>query len=76
MNDYNFLEDDLEQASLEWLEEIGYEVHNGSELASDGVNSDRENFSEVVLKNRLKFALQPGFPERLTMKKLKITIKH
>lgn len=58
MNDYNFLEDDLEQASLEWLEEIGYEVHNGSELASDGVNSEREDFSEVVLKNRLKFALQ------------------
>ena len=58
MNDYNFLEDDLEQASLEWLEEIGYEVHNGSELVSDGVNSEREDFSEVVLKNRLKFALQ------------------
>ena len=55
---YQFLENDLEQASLEWLEEIGYEVHNGSELASDGVNSEREDFSEVVLKNRLKFALQ------------------
>ena len=54
---YQFLENDLEQASLEWLEEIGYEVHNGSELASDGVNSEREDFSEVVLKNRLKFAL-------------------
>ena len=55
---YQFLENDLEQASLEWLEEIGYEVHNGSDLASDGVNSEREDFSEVVLKNRLKFALQ------------------
>ena len=51
---YQFLENDLEQASLEWLEEIGYEVHNGSELASDGINSEREDFSEVVLKNRLK----------------------
>ena len=46
---YQFLENDLEQASLEWLEEIGYEVHNGSELASDGVNREREDFSEVVL---------------------------
>lgn len=55
---YQFLENDLEQASLEWLEEIGYEVHNGSELASDGVNSEREDLREVVLKNRLKFALQ------------------
>lgn len=55
---YQFLENDLEQASLEWLEEIGYEVHNGSELVSDGVNSEREDFGEVVLKNRLKFALK------------------
>ena len=67
---YQFLENDLEQASLEWLEEIGYEVHNGSELASDGVNSEREDFSEVVLKNRLNL-LYNGlmmFRMRLLMK--------
>lgn len=55
---YQFLENDLEQASLEWLEEIGYEVHNGSELASDGVNSERKISVKRFHKNRLKFALQ------------------
>ena len=58
LNDYTFLEDDLEQASLEWLEEIGYEIRNGVEFAPSGANSERKDFGEVVLENRLKFALQ------------------
>ena len=58
LNDYTFLEDDLEQASLEWLEEIGYEIRNGIDFAPSGSTSERKDFGEVVLENRLKFALQ------------------
>lgn len=58
LSDYSFLEDDLEQASLEWLEEIGYEIGEGATFAPDGVNTERESFQDVVLINRLRFALQ------------------
>lgn len=54
---YQFYEDDLEQAALEWLEKIGYQVLNGSNIAADGMSPEREGFSDVVLKGRLEDAL-------------------
>lgn len=56
--DYTFTEDNLEEASLEWLEEMGYEIGEGSAFAPDGVNAEREAYQDVVLVNRLRFALQ------------------
>lgn len=56
--EYAFTEDNLEEASLEWLEEVGYEIGEGSTFAPDGVNAERDAYQEVVLVNRLRFALQ------------------
>lgn len=60
-----FCEDDLEQASLQWLEELDYNVINGPTLAPDGDYPERFNYAQVILEERLRTALQsinPGIP--------------
>ena len=54
---YQFHEDDLEQATLEWLEGLGYETLNGATLAHDGVAPERDGYADVVLSGRLEKAL-------------------
>lgn len=48
----------VEQATLEWLSELGYTSLNGSELAPDAPHAQRQNYNNVVLINRLQNALQ------------------
>src|SRR5699024_5776338 len=55
---YQFHEDDLEQATLEWLEELGYETLHGPDIAVDGEYPERESYQEVVLHDRLEEALR------------------
>ncbi|GEK32110.1 DEAD/DEAH box helicase [Kurthia zopfii] len=55
---YQFHEDELEQASLEWLESLGYEIKNGPEIAADGDYPERDHYADVVLNERLGSALQ------------------
>ncbi|UPM54525.1 type I restriction endonuclease subunit R [Gottfriedia acidiceleris] len=54
---YNFSEDELEQAALEWFEEIGYEKLYGPEISPGGDYPEREDYSDVLLDERLKSAL-------------------
>ncbi|QKX50891.1 type I restriction endonuclease subunit R [Planococcus glaciei] len=54
---YQFLEEDLEQAALEWLENLGYEKVNGPYIAVDGDLPERESYSDVILRGRLEDAL-------------------
>ncbi len=53
----NFCESHLEEATLEWFEELGYEIVFGSDIAPDGEYPEREDFSDVILNDRLKEAL-------------------
>ena len=58
-------EDDLEQMSLEWFQEIGYTFIHGPLLAPDGETPERDDFRQVVLTDRLRSALtklNPGVP--------------
>ena len=55
---YQFHEDDLEQATLEWLEELDYETLHGPDIAVDGEYPERESYQEVVLHDRLEEALR------------------
>ena len=58
-------EDDLEQMSLEWFQEIGYTFIHGPLLAPDGDTPERDDFRQVVLTGRLRSALtklNPGVP--------------
>lgn len=54
---YQFHEDDLEQATLEWLENLGYEIENGTNIAVDGESPERSSYADVVLEGRLEEAL-------------------
>ena len=53
----NFCESHLEEATLEWFEELGYEIVFAPEIAPEGEYPEREDYSDVILSERLKEAL-------------------
>ena len=58
-------EDQLEQETLAWLQDLGYAVRSGFDIAPDGPNPQRANYREVLLLGRLREAiarLNPGMP--------------
>lgn len=58
-------EDQLEQETLAWLQDVGYAVQSGFDIAPDGPNPERANYREVLLLGRLREAiarLNPGMP--------------
>jgi type I restriction enzyme R subunit len=54
---YSFTEEELEQATLDWLEELGYEKLYGPDISPGGEYPEREDYSDVVLDNRLMDAI-------------------
>jgi len=52
-----FSESVIEQAALAWLERIEYSVAFGLDVAPDGAFSERDNYGQVVLENRLRQSL-------------------
>ncbi|MCH3959811.1 MAG: type I restriction endonuclease subunit R [Selenomonas sp.] len=62
----NFVESDLEEAVLEWLDELGYEVAYGANAAPEGDCPERETYADVFLPDRLQDALaqlNPDLPD-------------
>lgn len=62
----NFCESHLEEATLEWFEELGYEIVFAPDIAPDGEYPEREDYSDVVLNERLREALKrinPKMPD-------------
>jgi type I restriction enzyme R subunit len=58
-------EDEIEQYQLQLLQNLGYAYHHGYDLQPEGKKQERENFSDVVLKDRLQQAinrLNPTIP--------------
>lgn len=61
-------EDAIEQAALAWLEELGYQLTHGPDLAFDGPSPERSeaaNYGDVALEGRLQEAiarLNPQLP--------------
>jgi len=53
----NYIESQLEEAVLEWLSELGYQIAFGPDIGPEGDYPEREDYSEVILKERLKEAL-------------------
>jgi len=61
-----FTESTLEQAALDWLDDLKYQVAFGPDLAFDGSRPERKNYQDVVLTGRLQDALRrinPTLPE-------------
>lgn len=50
-------EDQLEQETLSWLADVGYTSIYGPEIAVDGNAPERNNYSQVVLVERLRMAI-------------------
>ena len=48
---------DAEQAALEWLLDLGWQVLHGPDIAPDGPNAERDDYWQVVLDRRLRDAL-------------------
>ena len=58
-------EDEIEQYQLQLLQNLGYVYHHGYDLQPEGKDQERENFGEIVLKDRLQQAihrLNPTIP--------------
>ena len=55
---FKYNESELEVATLEWLEELGYDIVEGPNIAPDGESPERESFQDVVLVDRLRDALR------------------
>ena len=52
-----FTESMVEEAALAWLEEVGWRVAHGPDIAPDMPAAERHEFGEVVLARRLRDAL-------------------
>jgi hypothetical protein len=50
-------ESTVESATLAWLSELGWQVKHGSEIAPDGLFAERQDYSQLVLNQRLRDAL-------------------
>ena len=58
-------EEDVENFTLEILSELGYQTIYGPDIALDGINPERKDYSEVILIERLRDAidrLNPDIP--------------
>lgn len=58
-------EDQLEQETLAWLQDVGYTHRYGPDLAFDGASPERSDYRQVLLPFRLREAinrLNPGIP--------------
>jgi type I restriction enzyme R subunit len=55
---YRFTEAELEKACMEWFEELGYEYRFGPDISPEGDYPERKSYSDVILDDRLKSALQ------------------
>jgi type I restriction enzyme R subunit len=59
MNELN--ENTIEQSFIKQLIAQGYTYFTGSEIAPNGANPQRENFTSVILENHFKESLKHIF---------------
>jgi hypothetical protein len=57
-----FTESTIEQAALDWLDSLKYQLAFGPDLAFDGSAPERQNYQDVVLVGRLQEALHRPNP--------------
>ena len=50
-------EDQLEQETLAWLADVGYQHRHGPELAPEGSTPERSDYRQVLLIGRLRQAI-------------------
>ena len=50
-------EADVEQAALDWLSALGWQVAHGPDIAPETPNAERDSYGQVVLERRLRDAV-------------------
>ena len=50
-------ESDVGSAALAWLESVGWRVAHGPDIAPGTLDTEREDYSQVLLERRLRTAL-------------------
>jgi len=61
-----FTEDDIEEATIAWFTDLGYSYLPAEDIAPEGRYSQRQNYTEVLLAERLQNALRelnPHLPQ-------------
>jgi len=61
-----FFESDVEEATLEWFQELGYQTEFGPSIAPEGPYPERTSYTDVILIERLKeslFRLNKSLPK-------------
>ena len=51
-------EADVEQAAVDWLSALGWQVAHGPDIAPDAPRTERDDYEQVVLERRLRDALE------------------
>jgi len=59
----NMTENILEETCLYWLKELGWNTIHGPDIAPDTPDAERDSYSEVILKDRLRTALSQINPD-------------
>jgi len=71
-------EQDIEDAALEILQELGYKILYGPEIAPDGSRPERTKWDDVVLVERLRNAIDkfnPDIPKEAKEEALKKVLR-
>ena len=66
MGSHRLTESTVEEAALQWLEELDYAVLPGPEIEPEGPQQERTSFGDVILFERLRSVLariNPGIPD-------------
>jgi type I restriction enzyme R subunit len=58
-----FTESIVEEATLEWFEQLDYTTLQASEIAPDSPNPERQTYADVVLLHRLRSSLEKINPK-------------
>jgi type I restriction enzyme R subunit len=71
-------ESEVEEGALEILSELGYKILNGLDIAPDGINAERRSYSDVVLVERLRDAvdrINPNIPREAREEAIKKVLR-
>jgi type I restriction enzyme R subunit len=61
-------EQDIENVTLEMLQELGYEIVYGPDIAPDSENPKRKKWDDVILEQDLRQAIENLNPKLMTGK--------
>lgn len=59
----SFTESEVEAAALEILSDLGYKILQGPDIAPGGTSPERQSYSDVVLVERLRYAIDKFNPD-------------